>query len=316
MSKRSAPAGSPARPVAPKRQKRIEDDTSRLSTAALLAEQSTSSVSSYLSIRPSALTGQAFQSLTSIALEVIVESFASTFLTAEGQLRKEDADAINSIAWLKLLPPRASNRLLRRLMEESQSPAGTRLTVSAITELFLRSKAVTSFSLPPTYFRAAQKQYDPNLRLDDDPENVLTEAHGAHMDRKTQQFQQSALKRAGQDRSRLLSALGDCGSVRSVVLVGQASLEDKTCADMARRLPWLEEMNLKGCTSVGDETAIALARSAGKNGNLKTLNLNYTAVTVKGLKSLFARCKSLEVLKLANVNGLVGPYTGVDEDTA
>jgi hypothetical protein len=65
-------------------------------------------------------------------------------------------------------------------------------------------------------------------------------------------------------------------------------------------------MNLKGCTSVGDETLIALARSAGKNGNLKILNLNYTAITVKGLKSLFARCKSLEVLKLANVNGLVG----------
>lgn len=309
MSKRAAPSGfggSPARSVA-KRQKRILDDTSRLSTAALLAEQSTSSVSSYLSVRrrPSIENDQASRSLVSICLEVIVESFEATFLTAEGQLRRDDENTRNSIAWLRLLSPRLANSLLRRLMEESQTEAGARLTVSALVDLFLRSKSVTSFVLPPLYFRAAQKQYDPGQRLEDDPENVLTEAHGAHMDRKTQQLQQSALKRAQQDRSHLLTALGQCSSLRSLVLAGQASLEDATCARMAKALSSLEEIDLKGCTSVGDDTVIALARSAGKHGSLKILNLNFTAVTVKGLKSLFARCKSLEVLKLANINGLV-----------
>lgn len=306
MSKRSAPSGSPARAVA-KRQKRILDDTSRLSTAALLAEQSTSSVSSYLSVRqpPASDIIEASRPLTSLCLEVIVESFAATFLTAEGQLRREDDNTRNSVGWLKLLSPKLANRLLRRLMEESQLDNSTRLTVSAMTDLFLRSKSITTFVLPPLYFRAAQKQYDPGQRLDDDPENVLTEAHGAHMDRKTQQLQQAALKRARNDRSHLFAALGQCGSLRSLILSGQASLEDRVCVSMAKDLALLEEINLKGCTSVGDETVTALARGAGRHGNLKIVNLNYTAVTVKGLKSLFARCKTLEVLKLANINGLV-----------
>ena len=145
-------------PPAVKRQKRLVDDTGRISTAAVLAEQSVSSASSYLSIRerPSS-TDRAGQvrSLTSLALGVVGESFDTLFLDENGQIRHGDEGAQASIAWLRLLSPRIANRLLELLLERyaealsdgsgasgSNSSSSTRITVAAqlaiLTPVFVK----------------------------------------------------------------------------------------------------------------------------------------------------------------------------------
>lgn len=316
--KRAATTTTPG-PPAVKRQKRLVDDTGRISTAAVLAEQSVSSASSYLSIRERPLAGQV-RPLTSLALGVVGESFDALFLDENGQVRHGDEGTQASIAWLRLLSPRIANRLLELLLERyaealsdgSGSSSSTRITVAALSSLFLHPSAssITHFELPQSFFRAAQKQYDPSQRLENDPENILTEStftSGGKGDSggQTEALKQKALARAARDRSNLLTSLARCTTLRSLSLAGQANLQDTACAELVKHLAQLEELSLKGCTEVGDQTVIALARQSGKNGVLRVLNLNYTAVTVRGLKSFFARCKTLEVLKLANVNGLV-----------
>lgn len=68
------------------------------------------------------------------------------------------------------------------------------------------------------------------------------------------------------------------------------------------KLGGLRRIVLRGCTKVGDASIIALSVATGPR--LKDVNLSMTAVTIKGLTSLLARCSALEVLKLANVQGL------------
>lgn len=328
--KRKAPAssGTPQSPTKRARKThRVVDDTGRLSTAAILAEQSTSSVSVYLSIRESAAStsdgflilqpGDRFPSLASLCLKVIIENFSQLFLDESGRVRSQDEEARNAIAWLRLLSPKLCNRVLEGLLQNTFQQAKARdlsfrppprITVSALTELFLKSKNLTSFSLPPDFFRAAQSQYDPENRLEDefDPENELA---GPQLflgkNARTQIAADRALGRASRDRANLLASLAGCTSLKSLNLSGQLKLQDSIAANLVKELPHLEEVSLKGCTEVGDETVVQLARNAGLKGNMKSLNLNYTAVTMKGLKGLFSRCKSLEVLKLASVNGLV-----------
>lgn len=325
--KASSSLTTPQSPTKRKKTHKVLDDTGRLSTAAILAEQSTSSASAYLSIRASPFSGSdnyfvlqpgdRFPSLASLCLRVIVENFGRLFLDESGRVRSQDEEARNAIAWLRLLSPKLCNRVLEQLLQTTYRSGGNdtpgarpppRITVSAITELFLKSKNLTSFSLPPDFFRAAQPQYDPGNRLEDDfdPENELA---GPQLflgkNARSQSAADRALGRASRDRANLLSSLAHCTSLKSLNLSGQLKLQDSLAASLVKELPNLEEVNIKGCTEVGDETIVQLARNAGLNGKLKSLNLNYTAVTVKGLKGLFSRCKTLEVLKLASMNGLV-----------
>ena len=306
MSQKRSLASTSATHPSAKRQKRAVDDTSRLTTAALLAEAPSAS---YLAIRqetPSTFFRHNLPSLASCALRVVVESFASLFLAENGQIRSSDEAVANAVAWLRLLPPSLCNRLLRALLETSQNSGdygALRISVSALSSLFLHSGHITSFALPSTYFRAAQPQYDPGNDLINDPENILATISGRP--HSFVEAEQAALRRASKDRSNLLDALRHCTSLRSLNLAGQSKLLDETLAKLLGELSQLEEVVLKGCTAVGDASIRALAKAAGRRGVLKKINLNYTAVTVGGLKSLFARCKTLQVLKLANVNGLV-----------
>ncbi|BGP07332.1 hypothetical protein JCM10049v2_003163 [Rhodotorula toruloides] len=100
----------------------------------------------------------------------------------------------------------------------------------------------------------------------------------------------------------LVARLPQCTSLTDLDLSGHIALRDAPLAKVLAQLPKLERINLKGCTKVGDASMIALSKAT--EDRLKVLNLSLTAVTVKGLTSLLARCRSLEVLKLANVAGL------------
>ncbi|KAJ8294678.1 Tetratricopeptide repeat protein 1 [Rhodotorula toruloides] len=100
----------------------------------------------------------------------------------------------------------------------------------------------------------------------------------------------------------LVARLPQCTSLTDLDLSGHIALRDAPLAKVLAQLPKLERINLKGCTKVGDASMIALSKAT--EDRLKVVNLSLTAVTVKGLTSLLARCRSLEVLKLANVAGL------------
>lgn len=288
-----------------RRQKRVVDDTDRLATAAVLNEQSTSGASSYLSVKQSpATTFSAEESLTSICLDVLVEHFSELLLDTRGQFRRNDAGAVAAKGWIHLYPVRVCNKLLRLLLDNSQrTVSGARISASAISEIFLRPAGITAFTLPCTYFRAAQPQYDASQQVEEDPENELLGSIAK--DKRDVNREQAALRRAAQDRLNLMTALSSCTSLRLLNLSGQAKLEDTVLASLFESTPHLEEVILRGCIDVGDKSLVALSRTAGAKQNLKTLNLNFAAVTVKGLKSLISRCKSLQVLKLGSINGLV-----------
>lgn len=343
----STSAGHPSATNPPqsriKKVKKTLDDTGRLSTAAILAEQSTSSASSYLSIRkpagssagPSSSsasgsdyielnTDDNIPTLAATCIQCITDNFAELYLDSSGKVRNDDEGARNAVAWMKLLPPKLGNRLLESLLDSTHRQRRTagkevsRITVSALSDLFLANKNITTFSLPSDFFRAAQAQYDPGHQLEDDfdPENDL--AGPSHLFGKNSASSSSsrgqgsaeraanrALGRADRDRANLLHNLSRCSTLRMLNLSGQLKLQDGVAASLVKELPNLEDLNMKGCTEVGDEMVVQLARQAGLKGKLRVLNLNYTAVTVRGLKALFSRCKTLEVLKLASMNGFV-----------
>lgn len=101
----------------------------------------------------------------------------------------------------------------------------------------------------------------------------------------------------------LLSRLPACTNLIELDLSTLTTLGDAQLAKVLPSLPLLETINLRGCTKVGDASVIALSKAT--ESRLKVANLSLTAVSVKGLISLLARCSTLEVLKLANVSGLV-----------
>jgi hypothetical protein len=101
----------------------------------------------------------------------------------------------------------------------------------------------------------------------------------------------------------LVSRIPHCTGLTELDLSGHVALRDPILAKVVAQLPTLEIVNLKGCTKIGDQTLVAL--SMASEDRLRVVNLSLTAVTIKGLTSLLARCKNLEVLKLANVQGLV-----------
>jgi hypothetical protein len=101
----------------------------------------------------------------------------------------------------------------------------------------------------------------------------------------------------------MIAKLASCASLQKLDLTGQTNLKDGALARAISGLPNLEELILRQCVNVGDETVVRACKAAGDR--LRVLNLNYTAVTKKGLRSLMARASGLEVLKLGNVNGLV-----------
>ncbi|GEM08265.1 hypothetical protein Rt10032_c05g2282 [Rhodotorula toruloides] len=100
----------------------------------------------------------------------------------------------------------------------------------------------------------------------------------------------------------LISRLPQCTSLADLDLSGHIALRDAPLAKVLAQLPTLERINLKGCTKVGDASMVALSKAT--EDRVKVVNLSLTAVTIKGLTSLLARCRNLEVLKLANVAGL------------
>lgn len=101
----------------------------------------------------------------------------------------------------------------------------------------------------------------------------------------------------------LVSRIPHCTGLTELDLSGHVALRDPMLAKVVAQLPTLEVVNLKGCTKIGDQTLVALSKAS--EDRLRVVNLSLTAVTIKGLTSLLARCKNLEVLKLANVQGLV-----------
>lgn len=101
----------------------------------------------------------------------------------------------------------------------------------------------------------------------------------------------------------LVSRIPQCTALAHLDLSGHVALRDPILAKVIAQLPTLESINLKGCTKIGDQTLVALSKAS--EDRLRVVNLSLTAVSIKGLTSLLARCKNLEVLKLANVQGLV-----------
>lgn len=100
----------------------------------------------------------------------------------------------------------------------------------------------------------------------------------------------------------LLSKIPDCHSLASLDLSSNPRLSDATLAKVLAQLPTLEKVNLRECIKIGDLSCIALSKASERR--LRVVNLSLSAVTIKGLTALFARCQSLEVLKLASVSGL------------
>ncbi|GAA6056883.1 hypothetical protein JCM3770_005127 [Rhodotorula araucariae] len=113
----------------------------------------------------------------------------------------------------------------------------------------------------------------------------------------------TALSLSGMNAPAILVArIPQCSALADLDLRSHASLSDKNLAKVLAQLPTLERINLKGCTKVGDAAMVALSKAS--EDRLKVANLSLTAVSIKGLTSLLARCKNLEVLKLANVQAL------------
>ncbi|GJN89556.1 hypothetical protein Rhopal_002543-T1 [Rhodotorula paludigena] len=100
----------------------------------------------------------------------------------------------------------------------------------------------------------------------------------------------------------LIARIPQCSALTDLDLSMHPSLGDKPLAKVLAQLPTLERINLRSCTKVGDASMVALSKAT--EDRLKIANLSLTAVTVKGLTSLLARCKNLEVLKLASVAAL------------
>lgn len=105
----------------------------------------------------------------------------------------------------------------------------------------------------------------------------------------------------------LLSKIPQCTALVDLDLSTHTTLTDNATSKILTELKLLERINLRGCTKVGDASVIALSRATEER--LKVANLSLTAVTIKGLTSLLARCKALEVLKIAHVAGLVSSLT-------
>ncbi|GAA5987423.1 hypothetical protein JCM11641_002286 [Rhodosporidiobolus odoratus] len=97
----------------------------------------------------------------------------------------------------------------------------------------------------------------------------------------------------------LISRIPQCTALAHLDLAFQTGLKDAALAKVLGLLPSLEQVNLKGSTKVGDAALVALSKATEER--LKSVNLSLTAVSVKGLTSLLARCSHLEVLKLASV---------------
>ncbi|KDE09154.1 hypothetical protein MVLG_00867 [Microbotryum lychnidis-dioicae p1A1 Lamole] len=100
----------------------------------------------------------------------------------------------------------------------------------------------------------------------------------------------------------LLSKIPQCTSLTDLDLSTHTQLTDPSVAKILGALPTLQRLNLRGCTKVGDAAIIALSKAT--ESRLQAINLNLTAATIKGLTALFVRCSALQVLKIANVQGL------------
>lgn len=101
----------------------------------------------------------------------------------------------------------------------------------------------------------------------------------------------------------VLSQLSKSPYLRKLDVSGHANLRPRDIVPALKGLRQLEELLLAGCVKLDDSVVVAAAQ-AGED-RLKVLNLNFTGVTTKGLISVLARCKNLEVLKLGSVSGLV-----------
>lgn len=104
----------------------------------------------------------------------------------------------------------------------------------------------------------------------------------------------------------LLRTLAKCEHLTHLDLTAQAKITDAQMKGVLSRLPHLNSLKLKGCTSVGDGAVSALSASPCV-AQLESLNLNYTATTTKSLVVLLPAASNLRTLKLASLEKFTDP---------
>lgn len=104
--------------------------------------------------------------------------------------------------------------------------------------------------------------------------------------------------------SPVLRRIAQCTHLELLDLSAQASLKDAPLRGVLPRLHHLTKVVFKGCTQVGDETAKTISNHSTLHATLLHLNLNYTAITWQGLVKLLSSLRSLQVLKIASLNGI------------
>ena len=116
----------------------------------------------------------------------------------------------------------------------------------------------------------------------------------------------TAFSPSGAYSTSLLTSLSPCASrLTSLSLASYGgALKDYDAARLVGACSnALQKVNFRGCVKVGNGTAYALAEKCA--GGLREVNLSLTAVGIPGLSKLIGLVSGLEVLKLANVDGLV-----------
>ncbi|ORY78840.1 hypothetical protein BCR35DRAFT_304833 [Leucosporidium creatinivorum] len=249
------------------------DDTARLIQAHHAAEHATGG-SSYLSKRALSQTGR-LRSLADISLQVSAEGILETLKLpprAPG-----GAASVSSVGWDKEREVASTQEAtaLREYVRSLPEGLATKL-MGAVVEL--AAEAI-------------------NSATDGGGISVLALAT-IFLHSNTTKVSFHALSAP----ALLVGRISACTNLVELDMSSLITLGDQALAKVLPSLPRLEKINLRGCTKVGDASVIALSKAT--EGRLKVANLSLTAVTVKGLVSLFARCSALEVLKLANVNGL------------
>jgi len=89
----------------------------------------------------------------------------------------------------------------------------------------------------------------------------------------------------------------------TLAITDVTKFSDGAFASVVKRLPSLRVLNLRGCSKVSALTVEAVATTCLR---LKSINLSNTTVSAATLAPLLRNCLSLEVLKLAGLQNIVG----------
>ncbi|GAA6035875.1 hypothetical protein JCM8097_005751 [Rhodosporidiobolus ruineniae] len=249
------------------------DGTARLVQAAALQERAGGG-QSYLAVKPQR---QGVQSLKLAALEVAAEAlYNEVRLPSRGS---EAGGAVGGVSQKQLVG-----------WDPSRDPARGEETKHLRAYLESLPVELTNLLLRRVLDRTATASDEPG-----DPGVAVLALSALFFHRATTRLSLSSLTAPAV----LISKIPQCTALVDLDLALTTNLADKVLAKVLAQLTSLERINLKGCTKVGDASLIALSKAT--EDRLKVANLSLTASTVKGLTSLLARCKNLEVLKLASV---------------